>query len=169
MKSTIRAGTATWLVFASVLLLGLTPLWAGEPEGKTGETSKQGSTLPKASGSGEGWVNVPSMAQENGGQAGELGSNGYRVIAQMRLTGEGVTLALPSDVPQAVATYTFQNVLVTTTLQEGMLHLGAASLEMMRHADVEHVDIVLAASPTEYVRVRIELPLGSDQVTVNIE
>ncbi|MHC4516184.1 MAG: hypothetical protein ACYTGW_14920 [Planctomycetota bacterium] len=169
MKSTIRAGTATWLVFASVLLLGLTPLWAGEPEGNTGTTGKQGSTLPKASGSGEGWVNVPSMAQETSGQAGEIGSNGYRVIAQMRLTGEGVTLALPSDVSQAVATYTFQNVLVTATVQEGTLHFGSASLEMMRLAGVEHVDITLAASPTQYLRVRIELPFESDQVTVNIE
>lgn len=166
MKSTIRASTATWMVFAAVLAMSLAPLWAEEPT-ESGATSS-GPTSP-STGKGEGVVNVPSMPEPNESPTGEFGAEGCRVISTMTLSNGGVVLQLPAESPMVVATYEINKVLVTTTLQEGLLHFDAVSLEAMRAEKVVQVDIILAASEKQYVRARLELPSGTDQVTVRIE
>ena len=166
LKPTIRANSATWLVFAAVLLMGLTPLWAEGPTG-SGETKNQ--SLSPGSGKGEGVVNVPSMPEPNAGETGEFGANGCRVVTTMTLGGAGVVLQLPADVSTAVASYYFNGVPVTTTLHDGLLHFDVGELECLRAEKVESIDIVLAASESQYVRARLELPPGTELVTVRIE
>jgi hypothetical protein len=166
MTSTIRATTATWVVFAAVILMGLAPLWAEEPTGTSGGTKNQPCS---PTGKGEGVVNVPSMPEPNEVQRGDFGANGCRVVTTMTLSSEGVVLQLPTEVPTVVATYEYNGIPVTTTLQDRFLHFDAASLEALRTEKLECVDIVLAVAENQYVRARLELPPGTDTVTVRIE
>ena len=166
MRPTIRANTATWMVFAAILLMGLTPLWAAGPTGSGGAKSQ---SLSPSSGKGEGVVNVPSMPEPNQSQTGDFGANGCRVTTTMTLGSGGVVLVLPAEVPQVVVTYQSMGVPVTATVQDGLLHFDTSSLEALREVGVERVDIVMAASQNQYVRARLELPPGTDQVMVRIE
>ncbi len=164
LKSTMRVNSATAMVFAVVLAMGLAPLLAEEPTGSDATKS-----LSPSTGKGEGVVNVPSMPEENQVQTGAFGANGCRVVTTMTLGSAGVVLQLPSEASTVVASYVFNGVPITTTVQNGQLGFDAASLETLRAEKVEHFDIVLAASENQYVRARVELPVDTDQVTVRIE
>ena len=91
------------------------------------------------------------------------------VVVQMTPGANGITLAMPAGTPTVVATYTFQGVTVATTLQDGALHFTTAALESLRASGVGQIDLVLAASQSQYLRARLELPEASDKVIVYIE
>ncbi len=166
LKSTIRAGMATQLVFAAVLFMGLAPLCAGGVK----LTGKSNTTNPKVPSGGGGVVNVPSMPeQRDPSQDGAFNNNNCSVVVQIMPGANGLSLAMPAGTPTVVATYMFQGAAVTTTLQEGVLHFATASLESLRASGVGQLDLVLAASQSQYLRIRLELPEASDKVTVYIE
>lgn len=169
MTSTIRASTATWLVFATVVFMGLTPLWAEEPTGTSSGTKNNNRQSLSPSGKGEGVVNVPSMPEPHECETGDFGANGCRVVSTMTLSASGVVLQLPPEAPTVVATYEFNGIPVTTNVQDRMLHFDTGSLEAARAEKVESIGILLAASENQYVRARLELPPGTEQVTVRIE
>ena len=166
MKSTIRAGMATQLVFAAVLLMGLAPLCAGGVKGLSGK-SGAGTTAPSGGG---GVVNVPSMPeQRDPSQDGQFDPNTCGVIVELTPGTDGVSLIMPAGTPQVIATYQFQETVVTTSVQEGVLNFATASLELMRAAGVESFDLSLVVSQSQYLRARVELPADSNKVTVRIE
>ena len=183
MTSTIRANSTTRLIFAAVLLLGLTPLWAGGVTGKSGSgtgtgsgsggtssTSGQTAKVPSSpsAGGGEGIVNVPRHLLANLGEPSPITAETCRVNVELDAPRE-LVLRLEGQYTRVIATITHAHAVVSNTLHEGELRFDRASLEALREVGVHKVDILLSVSEHFGVRIRIELPAHTEIVRVLIK
>jgi len=140
-----------------VLVLAVVMLTVGDLVGRTVGVWRKG---------GEGGtVNLPA-AKSRLMSPGGITTNTYRCGFQMRAASGGIAMALPSNLPRAIATFTYGGLVVSTSITSGKILIDGGELVKLQGVGVDSFTIDLDDGFDCYLHLEVVLKEDGKDVCV---